>query len=431
MTLCNAALATVLFAGLSGLVIAQSVGSACGAGQVSGPDSLGNNLICSGGVFVAAGGYGGSTATDRISTSSVASGATLGMVVADKGTVSFTTGGVEGTSYLDTTGRWIGPGVSITTANGISSTNGYFSGNVGIGTNNPQRLLALYGSSNVYTHYTDSSTGTSVNDGFQTGIDASQNALLWNKESTSLRIATNNTERVTVLNTGNVGIGTTSPQATLQVSGSFTVSTSAQTTTPSLYVGTNGRVGLATSSPAQTLDVVGGAIIGQSSASNNSTFTTTGALTINTSGASNVLSVLNGTSGLNVNPNLGRLYMNAPGLTTGFSYDGGVTDGPTAVLLVVNSKNALSDAGAKLLAVRNANSEKLTLLGSGNLGIGTTAPSGTLWVSGTVGMTRYSAAPIACSSGYAGLMAMTSAYKLCTCDSSSWIDMVSGAACSW
>ena len=46
-----------------------------------------------------------------------------------------------------------------------------------------------------------------------------------------------------------VGIGTQSPTATLQVSGSFIVSTSAQTTTPSMFVASNGSVGFGTSNP--------------------------------------------------------------------------------------------------------------------------------------------------------------------------------------
>jgi hypothetical protein len=39
----------------------------------------------------------------------------------------------------------------------------------------------------------------------------------------------------------------------LQVSGTFTVSTSAQTTTPSFYVNSSGNISIGTNSPSQAL----------------------------------------------------------------------------------------------------------------------------------------------------------------------------------
>jgi hypothetical protein len=62
-------------------------------------------------------------------------------------------------------------------------------------------------------------------------------------------------ERVRIDYNGNVGVGTQSPTATMQVSGSFIVSTSAQTTTPSLYVGGSGKVGIGTSSGSAMLEI--------------------------------------------------------------------------------------------------------------------------------------------------------------------------------
>ncbi|MDH1271215.1 hypothetical protein N5C81_26795 [Rhizobium pusense] len=58
-----------------------------------------------------------STATDRISTTNVSSGATLGMVVADRGTVSFTLAGTQGAAYLHATAGLVGPAISTTTGN--------------------------------------------------------------------------------------------------------------------------------------------------------------------------------------------------------------------------------------------------------------------------------------------------------------------------
>lgn len=140
------------------------------------------------------------------------------MVVAGAGTVSFTTGGVAGTSYLDTTGRWVGPGISITTANGVSSTNGYFTGNVGIGTTLPSFPLAFGPSlGNKIALYNN---GSAVTYGF--GI---QNHLLQIFANTSTdRVgigygdSASFTETLTVKGS-NVGIETTTPSERLDLGG--------------------------------------------------------------------------------------------------------------------------------------------------------------------------------------------------------------------
>lgn len=73
-----------------------------------------------------------------------------------------------------------------------------------------------------------------------------------------LTFSTLNSERMRINSSGNVGIGTTSPQATLQVSGSLIVSTTAQTTTPTLYADTAGNVGIGTNAPSSLLTVFNG-----------------------------------------------------------------------------------------------------------------------------------------------------------------------------
>lgn len=58
--------------------------------------------------------------TDRVTSG------TAGVFVSNTGVINFRTGGVT-TGYFDTSGLLVAPGISITTASGISSTNGYFS----------------------------------------------------------------------------------------------------------------------------------------------------------------------------------------------------------------------------------------------------------------------------------------------------------------
>ena len=68
-------------------------------------------------------GLTGLSAGDRITSG------TAGVFVSNTGVINFHTGGVT-TGYFDASGLLVAPGISITTANGISSTNGYFSGAV-------------------------------------------------------------------------------------------------------------------------------------------------------------------------------------------------------------------------------------------------------------------------------------------------------------
>jgi len=66
--------------------------------------------------------------------------------------------------------------------------------------------------------------------------------------------------KLIINSSGRVGINTLSPTATLQVSGSFTVSSTVTDQSPSLYVGTDGRVGIGTPTPSAMLTLDKGAL---------------------------------------------------------------------------------------------------------------------------------------------------------------------------
>jgi hypothetical protein len=367
-------------------------------------DTTNNVLsVCNGTTWTSAsGGGGGSTPTDRISATD-----NYSMVVANPnpGTVSFTLGNTAGAAYLHPTLGFVGPGVS--TTGGISGTTGYFSGNVGIGTTAPGTPLELSQAAGTAT----ASLLTLRNQNFSVGDMAS---ILFNHNTnnyyyaaiqsylpggnlvdlqfiTQSAVATRSTA-MTIKGTGNVGIGTVTPTATLQVSGTFTVSSTVTNANPALYVSTSGNVGIGTSSPVGALHVVG------------TDPAATGKGLVMFDGTARVSVQLNAASGFN------QLVAKDSGSSLPFY---------------------LTNSNGPLVFRADSSAEVMRLTG-GNVGIGTTAPSGTLHISGTAFMTRYSGQPVACSANYNGLLAMTSTARLCACDGSSWkYADGTGNACAW
>ena len=59
-----------------------------------------------------------------------------------------------------------------------------------------------------YLRFTNTTTGNGVDDGFNVGINADENALLWNFENKNTIFATNNLERLRITSAGKVAIGT-------------------------------------------------------------------------------------------------------------------------------------------------------------------------------------------------------------------------------
>jgi hypothetical protein len=109
--------------------------------------------------------------------------------------------------------RWNG-----TTALQNSAIISLDSGSVGIGTNSPNDDLNIHDTSASANLGIKITRGTQTH-GLRIGVNDSH-AFVWTDQSQSLAFATNNTERLTILSGGSVGIGTNSPLSKLNVLGS-------------------------------------------------------------------------------------------------------------------------------------------------------------------------------------------------------------------
>ncbi len=217
---------------------------------------------------------------------------------------------------------------------------------------------------------------------------------------------------------GNVGIGTALPTATLQVSGSFIVSTSTQDAAASLYVGANGRVGIGTAAPDETLHVSGSTRIRH---------TVTGP----------ALNVVGGWNGTPL-----AMFSRGDGSTGAF---GMMPAGNAPTFFVSNSATVwgMGIVGSRLMFVRGSNSLYSATLGPVlalnldnkvgiNLPTTNTAPLATLDVNGTISASdaiQVGQSSLACGSPISGsIRYSTSSDTLQVCTGGGWKSLVSGTA---
>ncbi|MDD9954299.1 MAG: hypothetical protein OXR66_08260 [Candidatus Woesearchaeota archaeon] len=91
-------------------------------------------------------------------------------------------------------------------------------GQLGIGIADPVGPLHVNGATSSEIHITTDLTGnTGGDDGLLLQVDSNNYTYIWNREESRMYFGTNDTTRITILEDGNVGIGTTSPDGDLVV----------------------------------------------------------------------------------------------------------------------------------------------------------------------------------------------------------------------
>jgi hypothetical protein len=164
-----------------------------------------------------------------------------------------TSSGVTGTGSATAVAFWSGPSA-------VTYSDGFYWDNtnkrLGVGTNVPSQSIHVVGQlridrdRNQLALHNASGVPMASIEGI---VDASTGgAMIFNPKNA----AGSFTERARIDSAGNFGVGTQSPTVTLQVSGTFTVSTSAQNAaSPSFYIDGNGRVGVGTNAPGTVFSV--------------------------------------------------------------------------------------------------------------------------------------------------------------------------------
>jgi len=257
-------------------------------------------------------------------------------------------------------------------------------GQVGIGTTNPSDKLTV-----TDTFFT-----------FNIGAaPAGAGTLLYSLGSGGITFSTNTkaSERMTITNGGNVGIGTNNPTFLLDVSGTIRVTGAS---TFSNLAGTGTRMVVADANGLLSTQAIGsGAITGSGTTNYIPKFTGT-----STIGNSQIFD--NGTNvGIGTTSPLQKLHVYNSASSSAAIFQGSSN---SYIQLGVTNESYIGNVSGALL-LETGGSTRLTVSSAGNVGIGTTSPSSKLHVKGVLSIERSDAAQISTISNEGGNFYISSA----------------------
>jgi len=265
--------------------------------------------------------------------------------------------------------------------------------------------LSKRGSTSSALKFTLSNPNTTTNT-WKIEHDASENLKIFGYSADNLLISTNSTERMRITSSGNVGIGTTTPAAKLEVDGTLIATGISQLGSggSNVYLTSSsaGNVGIGTSSPSYKLDVAGeiksdGYRI-DLSATTQRAITSTGTDSIqfgdsgvnefkfkNTAGTSMIINS-SGNVGVGTTSPSNKLVVNGTVHLGSNGSDVTIGASNSSVIFMLRSGYnyiQASDASGALMFRTGGNNNRMIIDSSGNVGIGTTEPKARLHISGS------------------------------------------------
>jgi len=254
-----------------------------------------------------------------------------------------------------------------------------YGGNVGIGTDSPTNLLDVENSSGNAA--IDIISGTTSLSRLNLGdTDATfRGGLVYDNSDDSLTIRTNGSDKVTILSSGNVGINDTNPSQKLTVANTLSVTATAGI--QRILMGNQDSSGV--NNPAVISAANGNLTIGGGTSWSGSGGTVTEYFVV----------LDNGNVGIGTT-NPGTILQVGDGTTTEYITIDKSATGESGILFKNAGNNKgkiLLDSNENLQFYVNNTTNAMTILESGNVGIGTTSPSAPLHISKDVGNTELEA----------------------------------------